>query len=290
MQRWQPLCLLLYTLWQGSLWSQNQLLLYSDESEMFRLISPPEIKTAQYHNLIQITALPFQEFKLTMMISGVVIEKNVKLLKEHLSYYALSKEGANYHLRYRGALPVEIPMPIYLKSRNHRWEIVYQKDQFLELEELIPVSPQDQKRDSVTRKPRSKNTGKQAMPPKAALKLQEVTTPKAILDLIRASNATTPRDISDLEFEQHLGLLQKANTDSEKLILGKNLFQNTSLNISQIILVCGVFTHDFSKADFAIFAYASCSDPENYQELLKIAHFELIKTLLNRETSPQKKQ
>ena len=67
-------------------------MLYSDQSEMFRLMSPAEVKTAEYHNLVSIQSLPFQTFKITLLISGKMIDKRVKLLKDHRTYYALSKE------------------------------------------------------------------------------------------------------------------------------------------------------------------------------------------------------
>lgn len=278
--------LLFVFLQQAFLLGQNQLLIYSDESEMFRMMSPVEIKTAKYHNLIYIKALPFEELKITLLISGTVVEKNVKILKDHNTYYALSKEGDTYKLRYRGALPVEIPMPTYLKNRNHKWEVVYQKDQFIELEELIPdrlatqevtAEPSLQKNSSLQKTGEIKRV--------EAKKIDDVTTPKAILDLIRVSNVTTPKSISEADFRQKIDSLGKAKTDSEKLLLSKDIFHNTSLKISQIMEVCKIFTHDFSKADFSIYAYASCQDPENYQDLLKTVRFDLIKALLNREAN-----
>lgn len=257
--------------------SQSHLVIYSDESEMFRITAPATVKTVKYHNLITIKSLPFQELKLSLLIGGKTLRKNVHILKNNITYYALSKELDRYYLRYRGSLPNEFPPPVYLTIRNHQHTIIYRELQFKEVDALILPEP-----ENLMSSDKDTTRSKIAHEPYAKDKIR--VTPKTILSLIEKATPAPTKNISDDTFLDRLRKLQKGKTDSEKLILSKRLFKNVSLRISDIVAVCEVFSYEFTKADFAIYAYPICQDPENYQELPENVNFELIKELINRET------
>ncbi|MBL7754922.1 MAG: DUF4476 domain-containing protein [Chitinophagaceae bacterium] len=87
--------------------------------------------------------------------------------------------------------------------------------------------------------------------------------------------------MSQRDFEQTRGLLNGESFENNKLDIAKQAISAKCMNTQQIIQVCKLFSFENNKLDFAKFAYAYCSDPENYFKVNSVFTFSSSKSELN---------
>lgn len=75
------------------------------------------------------------------------------------------------------------------------------------------------------------------------------------------------------QFEDARKVISTENFDETRLDIAKQAITANCMNTNQIMQVCKLFSFEESKLDFAKFAYAHCSDPNNYFKLNGIFTF-----------------
>jgi hypothetical protein len=75
------------------------------------------------------------------------------------------------------------------------------------------------------------------------------------------------------QFEDARKVISAENFDETRLDIAKQAITANCMNTNQIMQVCKLFSFEESKLDFAKFAYAHCSDPNNYFKLNGIFTF-----------------
>ena len=66
------------------------------------------------------------------------------------------------------------------------------------------------------------------------------------------------------DFEVALRILSKKTFDNSRLDAAKQIVQDNWMTTRQIASICGLFTYDSNRLEFAKFAYHFCVDRQNY--------------------------
>lgn len=82
-------------------------------------------------------------------------------------------------------------------------------------------------------------------------------------------------------FEAARGTLQNNKFEDNKLSLAKQIIADNCMTTTQIETICRLFSFDDSRLEFAKYAYAYCTDPQNYFKLNNVFSFESSKSALN---------
>jgi hypothetical protein len=75
--------------------------------------------------------------------------------------------------------------------------------------------------------------------------------------------------------------VEKASFDETKLSTAKTIVGSNCVSTDQVIALCGLFSFEASKLDFAKFAYSKTTDPGNYFKVGNLFSFDASKTELN---------
>ena len=66
------------------------------------------------------------------------------------------------------------------------------------------------------------------------------------------------------DFEAALRVITKNSFDSNRLDMAKQIVRDNWMTARQIARICGVFTYDQNRLEFAKYAYPSCVDKGMY--------------------------
>jgi len=79
--------------------------------------------------------------------------------------------------------------------------------------------------------------------------------------------------MSSSDFSKALSIIQKESFDSSKLSVAKQMTSSNKLSVSQIMQICGLFSSDNDKLEYAKYAYRFCIDQNNYYQLNEVFRF-----------------
>lgn len=268
--------------------AQGRFFMYSDDSELFRIINPYSIRTDKYYNLIEVKNYKDETLDVELEINDKVYKKQLKFLKDHTNLYAFSSEGGTYHIRYRGTLYAQEPIPVYLESRSMKHTIDYNpyvsdvlaKNKRDEVDRLFNEKSTEQSSET-QQNPSTNLSNPQPVEDPKQEKLQ--VTPKNILKLIDDGKIVS-EDLGTYktdDFSWIIDKIKKGQTDSERLIIAKSLYKDHTLTTEQTIEVCHIFENEFAKLDFCLFAYERVTDKQNFEEIPYLFRFGSIKQLLD---------
>ncbi|MGI9191019.1 MAG: DUF4476 domain-containing protein [Chitinophagaceae bacterium] len=83
------------------------------------------------------------------------------------------------------------------------------------------------------------------------------------------------------DFDEARALIAKEGFDDTRLNTAKQVMAQNCLNVSQIIVLCKLFSFEDTKLEFAKFAYPYCSEPRNYFKVNSVFNFDASKQELN---------
>ena len=86
--------------------------------------------------------------------------------------------------------------------------------------------------------------------------------------------------MNNADFQAAMTYIQSKNFDKDKLSAAKQILVNNLVNVNQISQICGLFSFDKDKLEFAKHAYSRCVDQNRYFMLGSVFSFESSKTEL----------
>lgn len=86
------------------------------------------------------------------------------------------------------------------------------------------------------------------------------------------------------DFNSALAAIDDASFDETKVTTAKSIADNNCLSADQIASICNKLSFESSKLDFAKYAYARCTDRNNYFKVNKVFSFDSSKTELSNFT------
>ena len=72
------------------------------------------------------------------------------------------------------------------------------------------------------------------------------------------------------DFSRAISVIQKESFEDSKLNTAKQMTSNNRLCVSQIIQICGLFSFENTKLDYAKYAYRFCVDQNNYYQVNEV--------------------
>lgn len=96
-----------------------------------------------------------------------------------------------------------------------------------------------------------------------------------------------PQAMNPEDFEVALRFISKETFDSNRLDTAKEIVGKNWVSARQIAAICGLFTYDSNRLEFAKFAYASCVDKGMYFLLDETFTYRFSKEELHEFTSRQ---
>ncbi len=94
-----------------------------------------------------------------------------------------------------------------------------------------------------------------------------------------------PMNTSD--FRSAKETIGKASFDDTKLSTAKTILSSNCVSTDQVVQLCGLFSFEGNKLEFAKFAYGKTTDPGNYFKVANVFSFDASKTELNNYVSGQ---
>jgi len=93
--------------------------------------------------------------------------------------------------------------------------------------------------------------------------------------------------MNNADFQAAMTYIQSKNFDKDKLAAAKQILVNNLVNVNQISQICGLFSFDKDKLEFAKYAYSHCVDQNRYFMLNSVFTFESSKTELDKFVQQQ---
>lgn len=87
--------------------------------------------------------------------------------------------------------------------------------------------------------------------------------------------------MNNTDFQEAMTYIQSKNFDKDKMSAAKQILVNNLLTVKQIEQICGLFSFDKDKLEFAKHAYSRCVDQNRYFMLGSVFSFESSKTELD---------
>jgi hypothetical protein len=84
------------------------------------------------------------------------------------------------------------------------------------------------------------------------------------------------------DFSRALSTIQQESFENSKLNVAKQMTSNNRLCVSQIMQICGLFSFENTKLDYAKYAYLFCVDKNNYYQVNEIFSFSSSKDELRK--------
>jgi hypothetical protein len=83
------------------------------------------------------------------------------------------------------------------------------------------------------------------------------------------------------DFNSAMATIKNTSFEETKLSTAKSIIGSNCLSTNQIVDICGLFSFEESKLDFAKAAYSRTTDPTNYFKVVNVFSFDASKTELN---------